>query len=84
MRTSVRKWGNSRGTILPVAALDQPGFELGDELEVIKVEGGILLKPASPAYTLDDFLAGDTQALYALTDEDREWDNMEAVGPEKI
>lgn len=83
MRTSVRKWGNSRGAILPLAALaDQPGFELGDELEVVKVDGGILLKPAAPAYTLEELLAGDSPELYALNDEDRAWDNMQSVGAE--
>ncbi|ENE6639008.1 hypothetical protein ABNR98_004417 [Salmonella enterica] len=84
MRTSVRKWGNSRGAILPLAALDQPGFELGAEIEVVKVDGGILLKPATPAYTLEELLAGDSRELYALNDEDRGWDNMQPVGPENL
>ena len=71
IKTCIRKWGNSRGAILQQAALDQLGFELGDEIKVIKVDSSILLKPVK-AYTLKELVAGDSRELYALNDEDRE------------
>ncbi|EIW6162803.1 hypothetical protein MF451_003800 [Salmonella enterica subsp. enterica serovar Saintpaul] len=84
MRTSVRKWGNSRGMIFPVEALNIPGFDLGDDVEIIKVDGGLLLKPAKPVYTLAELLATCKPEEFTLTDADKEWDSMRPVGGELL
>ncbi|EBA6160051.1 AbrB family transcriptional regulator [Salmonella enterica] len=82
MRTSVRKWGNSRAMIFPVDALDMPGFELGDDVEIIKQDGALLLKPATPVYSLADILAGCKPEDFTMTQEDKEWESMRPVGDE--
>jgi bifunctional DNA-binding transcriptional regulator/antitoxin component of YhaV-PrlF toxin-antitoxin module len=68
--------------IFPLEALNQSGFNLGDEVEIIKIEGGILLKPADPILTLADILAGSKPEDFALTPEDLEWDSMPPRGEE--
>ena len=33
MHTNIRKWGNSAGTIIPAAILQEAGLEIGDALD---------------------------------------------------
>lgn len=82
MRTSVRKWGNSRGMIFPADALNQAGFDLGDDVEIVKVDGGLLLKPAKPVYSLAEMLATCKPEDFELSDTDLEWESMRPAGDE--
>ena len=84
MRTNIRKWGNSAGTILPATALAKAGIELGDSVEVIAEIGQITIRALSPEYTLDELLAATPASAVKLSQEDEEWLNSEPVGRELI
>ena len=34
MKTNIRKWGNSAGTIIPVPMLEAAGIALGDKVNI--------------------------------------------------
>ncbi|RLA43758.1 MAG: AbrB family transcriptional regulator [Gammaproteobacteria bacterium] len=82
MRTNIRKWGNSAGTVIPARALAKAGFSLGDTVEIIAVDGQIVIKQATPKYNLDDLLASSPRKAFELDDEDRAWLYDESVGKE--
>ena len=82
MRTNIRKWGNSAGTIIPAKALAKAGFSLGDAVEILAVDGQIVIRQVTPKYTLDDLLASCPRKAFELDDEDRAWLHEEPVGKE--
>lgn len=84
MRVQVKKWGNSRGVIFPAMLLDDLDLNIGDEIEITSVEGGLVLKPAQRRQTLEEMLEGFTPAHFIMNDEDREWDNMKPAGDETL
>lgn len=81
--STLRKLGNSAGTIIPAAALNIAGFNLGDELNIEADEGQIIIKKASPSYSLEQLLEGVTPGMTALDDQDKEWLGS-SVGKELI
>lgn len=82
MQTTIRKWGNSAGTIIPSAALTKSGFHLDDTVEVIAVEGQITIKQSTPMYSLKGLLEASPESATALDDSDREWLHDSPVGKE--
>jgi antitoxin component of MazEF toxin-antitoxin module len=82
MRTNIRKWGNSAGTVIPAKALAKAGFSLGDTVEILAVDGQIVIKQATPKYSLDDLLSASPKKAFELDDEDRAWLHEEPVGKE--
>ena len=83
MHTNIRKWGNSAGTIIPAAVLQEAGLEIGDALDARVVEGKVILSPLERELTLEELLAGSPKENLAITDEDREWLDAPAVGRER-
>jgi antitoxin component of MazEF toxin-antitoxin module len=83
MHTNIRKWGNSAGTIIPAAVLQEAGLEIGDTLDARVVEGKVILSPLARELTLDELLAGSPKENLSITDEDREWLDAPAVGRER-
>ena len=83
LRTSIRKWGNSAGTILPAPALARAGFQLGDALDIEASDGQIVIKQASSSYTLQQLLDATPPESVVLEDEDSQWLNS-SVGKENI
>jgi len=57
MNTQVGKWGNSLAVRIPGTYAKELHLEEGMELEVTRVDGGLLLRPRKHAYTLDELLA---------------------------
>ncbi|WP_257263872.1 AbrB/MazE/SpoVT family DNA-binding domain-containing protein [Endozoicomonas sp. ONNA2] len=88
MQTEIKKWGNSAAVRLPAKALAQAGIEINSSVEIVAVDGEIILKPiANPTdeYTLDDLLAiGPDNAFDLQDDEDREWLNDDPGGQEML
>ena len=82
MQTNIRKWGNSAGAIIPAAALAKAGIALGDKVDVIAEDGQITIKSKSPEYTLESLLNATPAEATELSEEDREWLNMQSVGKE--
>ena len=56
MKTHVGKWGNSLAVRIPGTYAKELELEEGSELEVTRVDGGLLLRPRKPAYTLEELL----------------------------
>lgn len=56
MTTQVGKWGNSLAVRIPNAYAKELELEDGAELEVRLVEGGLLLAPRKPVYSLEILL----------------------------
>ena len=81
--STLRKLGNSAGTIIPAAALNIAGFNLGDELDIEANEGQIIIKKASPSYSLEQLLEGVTPSMVARDKEDNDWFGS-SVGKELI
>lgn len=85
MQTEIKKWGNSAAVRLPAKVLAQAGMDINSNVEIVAVDGEIILKPiANPTdeYTLDDLLAIGPDDAFDLHDEDREWLNSETRGQE--
>ena len=82
MHTNIRKWGNSAGTILPAAILQEAGLEIGDALDIQVVDGKVVLSPVENELTLEELLAGSPKENLTITDEDREWIDSPSVGKE--
>ena len=83
MHTNIRKWGNSAGTIIPAAVLQEAGLEIGDTLDAQVMEGKVILSPLERELTLEDLLAGSPKENLAITDEDQDWLDTPAVGRER-
>lgn len=84
MQTSIRKWGNSAGAIIPASILKKAGLEMNDQLEIEVVDGRIVLRPAAPSYTLADLLKASPEGALMMDAEDRQWLNAAPVGKEEI
>lgn len=84
MQTTIRKWGNSAGAIIPAAALAQAGLKLDDRVEIEVHDRQLVLKPARARRTMAELLAASPEEAFELDDEDRAWLNMAPVGQEII
>ena len=85
MQTAIVKWGNSQGIRLPKALLESVDISESDIVDVAAENGNIIIKKSKKnrthiplAMRLKDW---DGQP-YELTDEDKEWLNMEPAGEE--
>ena len=56
MLTKVQKWGNSLAVRLPKAFTDEIDVHHDSPVEVVVRGKAIILRPARPAYDLDDLL----------------------------
>jgi len=52
MELAIQKWGNSAAIRLPSGLLNQLNLAAGDKLSVEVREGGVMLKPKRPTYSL--------------------------------
>ncbi len=59
MHTRIGKWGNSLAVRIPAAYAKSLKFVAGMAVEIVIVDGGLLLKPP-PKYSLDELVAGIT------------------------
>jgi len=57
MNTQVGKWGNSLAVRIPGVYAKEFELEEGAEIELVRVKGGLLLRPCKPEYTLAALLA---------------------------
>ncbi len=56
MNTQVGKWGNSLAVRIPGTYAKELELEEGAELEVTRVDGGLLFRLRKPRYTLEELL----------------------------
>lgn len=85
MKTSIRKIGNSTGTILPSIILKNLKLSNGDLVEITEDGNRIIISPINkkPAYKLKDLLSEcDLEA--PMPEELTEWDEMPHIGRELV
>ena len=85
MQTAIVKWGNSQGIRLPKALLEEANLTDSDTVDVIAKNGSIIIKKAKSKRThvpLAERLKDWEGQIYELTDEDKQWLNMEPIGEE--
>jgi antitoxin MazE len=56
MNTQVGKWGNSLAVRIPGSYAKDLDLKEGTDLDVTVVDGGLLLRPRRPEFTLDELL----------------------------
>ncbi|PIE42046.1 MAG: AbrB family transcriptional regulator [Gammaproteobacteria bacterium] len=84
MLTSIKKWGNSSGVIIPASALKELGLAVGDALDVTVDGDALTLKRTRPVFTLEELLEKSADGAFDLDEEDRQWLNSPGVGKELI
>lgn len=63
MKTKVQRWGNSLAIRIPKTFSVEVGLEEGATVDLLLVEEGLLIAPTTErAYSLEDLLAGVTEA----------------------
>jgi antitoxin MazE len=77
MQTQIGKWGNSLAVRIPGAYAKDLDLKEGMDLNVSLVEGGLLLRPHSKEYSLDELVSKITPEN---THEETTWG--EALGRE--
>ena len=82
MKTNIRKWGNSAGTIIPVHILDAAGMELGDKVNIEAKAGTLVMTLVDEPMTLEDLLAESPKESFKALDEDQDWIDVKPVGRE--
>jgi antitoxin MazE len=60
MQTQIGKWGNSLAVRIPSACTKELNLAEGMEVDIVVVDGGLLLKRRPTEYTLDELIAGIT------------------------
>jgi antitoxin MazE len=61
MKATVQKWGNSLAVGLPKALADESEIDEGAEVDLVRTEEGLLLKPKRKGrYRLSELVAGIT------------------------
>jgi len=82
MKTNIRKWGNSAGTIIPVPMLDAAGIALGDKVNIAAKAGKLVMTLIDEPMTLEDLLAESPKESFKALDEDQDWIDVKPVGRE--
>jgi antitoxin ChpS len=84
MKTTVRKVGNSLGSIIPAPVARELALEAGSEIEITIKGGKIIIEPISrPHYTLEELLA-QCDSTADLSPEDRVWLDDGSCGNELL
>jgi len=61
MHTEIARWGNSLAIRLPRPIAEQIGIVEGSPVEINAEGDHLVIRPATPRYTLDELLAGITE-----------------------
>ena len=85
METVIRKYGNSKGVIIPAALLKELALDVNEKIDVKAENGRIIIEPVrQPEYSLDELLAQCSPEAMTLDDEDKAWLNDSPVGKEAL
>ena len=82
MKTNIRKWGNSAGTIIPVPMLDAAGIALGDKVNIEAKAGTLIMTLVDEPMTLGDLLADSPIKSFRILEEDQNWIDAKSSGRE--
>jgi antitoxin component of MazEF toxin-antitoxin module len=85
METVIRKFGNSKGTLLPASLLKELNLDVNDKIDIWAENGRIVIEPIrKPEYSLGELLASCEPDKMKLNADDKKWLNEDNVGNEKI
>ncbi|MBO9492207.1 hypothetical protein J7384_17735 [Endozoicomonas sp. G2_1] len=86
METTIRKFGNSKGAIIPAVLLKELELDVNHKVDAKVESGRLVIEPIieKPEYTLDQLLAQSSPESVTLNDEDKAWLNDAPVGREKV
>jgi antitoxin MazE len=56
MNAQIGKWGNSLAVRIPGIYARELGLDEGAQVELMQVDGGLLLRPRKPEYRLEELL----------------------------
>ena len=82
MKTNIRKWGNSAGTIIPAPMLDAAGIALGDKVNIEAKAGTLVMTLVDESMTLEDLLADSPKKAFRMLEEDQDWMDVKPRGRE--
>lgn len=82
MKTNIRKWGNSAGTIIPVPMLEASGIALGDKVNIEAKAGTLVITLVDEPMTLEDLLAHSPKKSFRILEEDQVWMDAKPSGRE--
>ena len=82
MKTNIRKWGNSAGTIIPVPMLEAAGIALGDKVNIEAKAGTLVITLVDEPITLEDLLADSPKKAFRMFEEDQDWIDAKPSGRE--
>lgn len=77
----VRKSGGATIVSIPKVVTELAGITVGSVLDLTVVDNAIVLRPKQEL-TLEALLVGSPKDKLKITDEDRQWMDMPAVGKE--
>lgn len=87
METTIRKFGNSKGAIIPAVLLKKLGLDINDKVDAKEEDGRLIIEPIKPTkfeYSLDELLSKCSETAMMLNDEDRAWLDGPDVGREVV
>ena len=82
MKTNIRKWGNSLGTIIPAPMLNEAGIALGDRVNIEAQTGQLVMTLMDEPMMLEDLLAGSPNKGFKVLEEDQVWMDSSLSGCE--
>ena len=82
MKTNIRKWGNSAGTIIPAPMLHAAGIALGDKVNIEAKAGTLLMTLVDESMTLEDLLADSPNKSFRILEDDQGWVDAKPSGRE--
>ena len=82
MKTNIRKWGNSAGTIIPAPMLRAAGIALGDKVNIEAKAGTLLITLVDEPMTLENLLADSPKKSFRVLEEDQDWIDVKPSGRE--
>ena len=82
MKTIIRKWRNSAGTIIPVPMLDAARIGLGDKVSIEARAGALVMTLLDEPMTLEDLLADSPKKSFRVLEEDQGWIDAKPSGRE--
>ena len=82
MKTNIRKWGNSAGTIIPAPMLHAAGIALGDKVNIEAKAGTLVMTLVYESMTLEDLLADSPKKSFRILEDDQNWIDAKPSGRE--
>lgn len=81
---AIRQSGGANIVSIPKAIVKTLGLQTGSKLDLSIKDNQIILTPIQEEQTLASLLEGSPKECFAVTQEDKEWLDMQPVGKEEL